>query len=274
MGLEPLPCAPPPCPAPHIHTQRAKKGRGRSAPRERESLASTMEDARRRAERLEALLRFARPIASGLVKEFFTDGLWEAVPASWREPLEALPLRSLAELLSGRGSVDVPPGSPAWPLSLLAFVAACHAERLPGQLETATPASAVANGRCAEEALLDKQLRRAVNPKKMHEIVRLGALADRLGRAAGCDEMVDVGSGQGYLSRALAFEHSWTTVGVEAVSSNVVAARKIDDAVRPKLRSQLEARQPLAPLRRTIVCFRLPLTERGRKEFRTEYCDE
>jgi len=233
-----------------------------------------MEDARRRAERLESLLRFARPIASGLVKEFFTDGLWEAVPASWREPLEALPLRSLAELLSGRGRVDVPPGSPAWPLSLLAFVAACHAERLPGQLETATPASAVANGRCAEEALLDKQLRRAVNPKKMHEIVRLGALADRLGRAAGCDEMVDVGSGQGYLSRALAFEHSWATVGVEAVSSNVVAARKIDDAVRPKLRSQLEARQPLAPLRRTVVCFRLPLTERGRKEFRMECCDE
>ena len=38
------------------------------------------------------------------------------------------------------------------------------------------------NGRCPEEARVGTDLRRAVKPKKMHEIVRLSDLTDQIGR--------------------------------------------------------------------------------------------
>ena len=60
------------------------------------------------------------------------DDHWERLPASWREPLEALSPEALAELL-----MEPPSQLPTvWPLSLLAFLAAVHALRLPGQLRS------------------------------------------------------------------------------------------------------------------------------------------
>ena len=41
---------------------------------------------------------------------------------------------------------------------------------------------------------------------------------------AGCDNVVDVGSGQGYLSRALAFQYNWPVVALEMDKANVRAA--------------------------------------------------
>ena len=67
-------------------------------------------------------------------------------------------------------------------------------------------------------------LRVAVKPKKMHEIIHLGKLTDRVARMAGCDNVVDVGSGQGYLSRALAFQYNWPVVALEMDKANVRAA--------------------------------------------------
>lgn len=52
------------------------------------------------------------------------------------------------------------------------------------------------NGRCPEEARVGTELRRAVKPKKMHEIVRLSELAHEVASLSECSEIVDLGSGQ------------------------------------------------------------------------------
>ena len=84
-------------------------------------------------------------------------------------------------------------------------------------------------------------LRSSIKPKKMHEIVRLSELSDRVASEAGCDVIVDVGSGQGYLSRALAFERNWAVVAIEMAADNVREAARIDGKVERQLRKQLEA---------------------------------
>ena len=199
---------------------------------------STETPDQRHARQLAAFLQTYRPIAQGLVKEFFVAEHWDkAVPAAWREPLEALPLDGLAELLS-----KPVPSNPTtvWPLSLLAFLASCHALQLPGQLDAHGSVRPSADGRSPEEDQLGVDLRRAVNPKKMHEIVHLGSATDRVAREAKCDLLVDVGSGQGYLSRALAFHYNWPVVAVEGLEGNVAASNQLDGKVRRSLAKRLK----------------------------------
>ena len=228
-----------------------------------------------RTRELARLLEWTRPLAIGLVKEFFIEDHWSKVPHSWRAPLENLSLSSLAELLESP-PLAPPPGE-IWPLSLLAFLNAVHTLRLPGQLRRREPEGArstgagglsdqvglsnkeggskesgaltkgdalvTADGRCLEgEDTMDRELRRAVKPKKMHEITRLTHLVDALATSVGCDVLVDVGSGQGYLSRSLAFERNWSVVAVEAVNSNVVAAKKLDSKAEKGLRYKMRTK--------------------------------
>ena len=215
----------------------------------------------KRADQLAAFLRMYRPFAEGLVKEFFLKDHWHTlVPADWREPLEALPLEQLAQLLDRPGP---PAPDTVWPLSLLAFVASAHALRLPGQceppkqagggdgslvagldvgpgVEGAASVRPTADGRSPEEVELGVDLRRAVKPKKMHEIVHLGSLTDRVARASACETVVDVGSGQGYLSRALAFHYNWPVIALEGLEGNVAASDRIDSKVKRGMQKRLK----------------------------------
>jgi len=229
----------------------------------------------RHAQQLAAFLSLYRPLVDGLVKEFFLDDYWTNLPVSWRAPLDALSFRDLAELLQ-RPTCSSPPGI-VWPLSLLAFFATVHALRLPEQfkarggteglsdeatndlaasmaglnvsdidLRGPTGASWAnnlrksADGRCAEELYMGVDLRLAVKPKKMHEIIHLGSLTDRIARLAGCDNVVDVGSGQGYLSRALAFQYNWPVVALEMGKANVAASNRLDSMVQRQLAKRLK----------------------------------
>ena len=174
----------------------------------------TTDPNQRHAQQLATFLSLYRPLVDGLVKEFFVDGYWTNLPASWRAPLDALSFQDLAELLV-RPTCSSPPPGVVWPLSLLAFMATVHALRLPGQfkerggteelpdeatedlaasmaglnmaglnasdgdLRGPTGASwannqrTSADGRCAEEQYMGIDLRLAVKPKKMHEIIHL-----------------------------------------------------------------------------------------------------
>ena len=84
---------------------------------------------RPRAERLQAFLSLYRPIAEGLVKDFYVGGLWELLPASWRPHLERLTLEDLAQLLESPASFRPPEGSMALlaRLRLVSAVRRCKA---------------------------------------------------------------------------------------------------------------------------------------------------
>ncbi|XP_044129665.1 protein RRNAD1 [Bufo gargarizans] len=95
-----------------------------------------------------------------------------------------------------------------------------------GSADKKRPAEFQAN-RC-QSSLLDPLFRKHVKPKKQHEIQRLGKLVTRLSEETGCDHVVDVGSGQGHLSRVLSFGQGLNVTAVEADPSLNTTATKYD----------------------------------------------
>ncbi|XP_061419078.1 methyltransferase-like protein 25B isoform X4 [Lethenteron reissneri] len=176
-----------------------------------------------------------RHILDAYIVEFFTENHWEKLPARWREVLDQLTPAQLGSLLlcgERRGLPTV------WPLSLLAFRAACSALRLPRVPRGSVTGSAGGTGPTGgtpefrqnpcQSALLQHLYRVHVKPKKQHEIQRLGMLVRQLCDEVGCEEVVDVGSGQGHLSRFLGLGLGLGVTAVEADPALVSAAVRLD----------------------------------------------
>ncbi|XP_068109659.1 methyltransferase-like protein 25B isoform X2 [Hyperolius riggenbachi] len=172
-------------------------------------------------------------ITDSFIIEFFTDNLWESLPASWRTVLSELSAPQLADqLLSSNESQDVCYKS-VWPLSLLALKVTAHSlafkRTLPSDKtnEHQRRPAEFQNNHC-QSSLLDPLFRKHVKPKKQHEIRQLGKLVKKLSDATKCDQVVDVGSGQGHLSRVLSFGLGLNVTAVEADSRFVTMASKFD----------------------------------------------
>ncbi|NWT03771.1 RRNAD protein, partial [Mionectes macconnelli] len=171
----------------------------------------------RRAADIIHLLTLYRPLIDAFVIDFFTEGLWEQLPPAWQPALASATPQQLAGLLGGRGG----PGA-VWPLSLLAFTATTHALAFPRGRPGGTPRPPCQSPR------LHPLLRRHVKPKKQHEIRRLGKLLRRLSQSTGCRRVVDVGAGQGHLSRFLSFGLGLSVTAVESDGCLAGLAERFD----------------------------------------------
>ncbi|XP_071583011.1 LOW QUALITY PROTEIN: methyltransferase-like protein 25B, partial [Heliangelus exortis] len=179
------------------------------------------------------VLTLYRPLLDAYVIDFFSEGLWSLLPPPWQKALATAAPPELADLLGGGGS-----GGAAWPLSLLAFAAAARALSFPRGARVGGGGSVRKGGvprPPCQSPLLPPPLRRHVKPKKQHEIRRLGKLLQRLSLLTGCDRVVDVGSGQGHLSRFLSFGLGLSVVGVEADPRLAAAARRFDQELLREL---------------------------------------
>ncbi|XP_068270610.1 methyltransferase-like protein 25B [Nyctibius grandis] len=164
------------------------------------------------------LLSLYRPLLDAYVIDFFAEGLWAQLPPPWQVALASATPPQLAGLLGGqRGG----PGA-TWPLSLLAFAAAARALAFPRGGGGPAPRPP------CHSARLHPLLRRHIKPKKQHEIRRLGKLLQRLSQATGCDRVVDVGAGQGHLSRLLAFGLGFSVTAVEGDGRLAATAEHFD----------------------------------------------
>ncbi|XP_067832001.1 protein RRNAD1 [Heptranchias perlo] len=188
---------------------------------------------KQRAADIVRLLSLYTNILDSYVIEFFSENLWEKVPRSWQTTLSDLTAPQLSTYIAPlmyRESV--------WPLSLLAYKAAAHGLAFPREpcAGTSPPSVAAAARSRPEEFRADRSqssvlghlFRKHVKPKKQHEIGKLGALVKKLCDATGCEHVIDVGSGQGHLSRYLAFRHGLHLTGVEAGEELVATARQFD----------------------------------------------
>ncbi|XP_068179082.1 methyltransferase-like protein 25B isoform X2 [Antennarius striatus] len=121
-----------------------------------------------------------------------------------------------------------------WPLSLLAFRATAHALTFPrersrergGVAGSLMPAEFLENH--SQSSLLGHIFRKHVKPKKQHEIRELGTLVKQLCDQTDCSRVVDVGSGQGHLTRFLSFGLGLSVTAVEADSALVAMASRFD----------------------------------------------
>ncbi|KAM6234359.1 LOW QUALITY PROTEIN: methyltransferase-like protein 25B [Porphyrio hochstetteri] len=178
---------------------------------------SALQREQQRAADIIRLLTLYRPLLDAYIIDFFAEGLWAQLPPSWQAALATATPPQLAGLLGGQGG----PGA-TWPLSLLAFAAATHALAFPrGQLGGSPRPP-------CQSTHLHPLLRRHVKPKKQHEIRRLGKLLQRLSQATGCNHVVDIGAGQGHLSRFLAFGLGLSVTAVEGDSRLAATAQRFD----------------------------------------------
>ncbi|XP_063276503.1 methyltransferase-like protein 25B isoform X1 [Prinia subflava] len=192
----------------------------------------------RRAADIIRLLALYRPLLDAFIIDFFTDGLWAQLPPAWQPALASATPVQLAGLLGGPGG----PGA-AWPLSLLAFAAAARALAFPRGCPGRSPRPP------CQSCHLHPLLRRHVKPKKQHEIQRLGKLLQRLSRATGCQRVVDIGAGQGHLSRLLAFGLGLSVTAVESDGRLVGLAERFDQELLRELgKTRGHTKRPACPL--------------------------
>ncbi|XP_075763636.1 methyltransferase-like protein 25B isoform X2 [Pelodiscus sinensis] len=172
-------------------------------------------------------------IVDSYIIEFFTDNLWGKLPCSWQAVLTDLPSPQLAALLLEKGKPEEVCYSMVWPLSLLAFKATAHTlafSRTPcgrgGTSVDGRPEEFKEN-RC-QSSKLNPLFRKHVKPKKQHEIWQLGKVVKELSEVSRCDHVVDIGSGQGHLSRFLAFGLGLSVTAIEGDRRLVDMATKFD----------------------------------------------
>ncbi|KAG7251358.1 hypothetical protein CRUP_013298 [Coryphaenoides rupestris] len=162
-------------------------------------------------------------ISDSYIIEFFTEELWEKLPASWREALCGLSFPQHC------GHYRYPS---VWPLSLLAFRATAHALSFPrraGQQSGAGDPAEDFLENHSQSSMLGHIFRKHVKPKKQHEIRKLGTLVKQLCDQTNCEAVVDVGSGQGHLTRFLSFGLGLSVTAIEADRKLVTMATKFDE---------------------------------------------
>uniref|UniRef100_A0A8D2AMJ6 Methyltransferase like 25B n=1 Tax=Sciurus vulgaris TaxID=55149 RepID=A0A8D2AMJ6_SCIVU len=202
----------------------------------------SQEERRQLAVNLTRVLALYRSILDAYIIEFFTDNLWGTIPCSWQEALDGLNPPQLATLLLGRpGEGEVVRYRSVWPLTLLALKSTAYAlafTRTPG---FQTPSEFLENP--SQSSRLTAPFRKHVRPKKQHEIRRLGELVKKLSDLTGCTQVVDVGSGQGHLSRFMSLGLGLMVKSIEGDQRLVERAQRLDQELLQSLEKE-EKRNP------------------------------
>ncbi|KAL2483875.1 S-adenosyl-L-methionine-dependent methyltransferase superfamily protein [Forsythia ovata] len=199
---------------------------------------------------IHAIINFLKPYRFFLdahVVNFFKERLWEAVDKEWMDCLRKEPVDDLLRIPSGAVQDH-------WPASLKEFVLTLRSLSLPREqadLQKAFPGLQV--------SLLNNVLAQGMNHKKKHEIEALSAVIGSIASRVGVDTIVDVGSGQGYLSQVLSFEYQLSVIAIDASSHHGritdARAERIKKHYAAKLRKYqygLENRGLITP--KTVTC--------------------
>ncbi|KAK1329197.1 hypothetical protein QTO34_011377 [Cnephaeus nilssonii] len=202
----------------------------------------SLEERRQLAVNLTRVLSLYRSILDAYIIEFFTDNLWGTLPRSWQEALDGLNPPQLATLLLGMpGEGDVVRYRSVWPLTLLALKSTACALAFTRTPKFQTPSEFRENP--SQSSRLKAPFRKHVRPKKQHEIRRLGELVRKLSDLTGCTQVVDVGSGQGHLSRFMSLGLGLKVKSIEGDQRLVERAQHLDQELLQALEKE-ERRNP------------------------------
>ncbi|XP_029791817.1 protein RRNAD1 isoform X1 [Suricata suricatta] len=95
----------------------------------------------------------------------------------------------------------------------------------------------------SQSSRLTAPFRKHVRPKKQHEIRRLGELVKKLSGLTGSTQVVDIGSGQGHLSRFMSLGLGLTVKSIDGDQRLVERARRLDRELLQALEKE-EKRKP------------------------------
>ncbi|AWP15730.1 putative protein RRNAD1 [Scophthalmus maximus] len=210
------------------------------------------EEQRELARKLTTVLSQYRHFSDSYIIEFFTEDLWHTLPSTWQPVLQDLSYPQIADLLldAAHGDRRYPT---VWPLSLLAFRATAHAlafsrgcRRERGRVAGSVKPKEFQENQ-SQSSLLGHIFRKHVKPKKQHEILKLGRLVKKLCDQTDCNRVVDVGSGQGHLTRFLSFGLGLSVTAIEADPTLLAMASKFDRQLLWALEKEKQKKNFLSP---------------------------
>ncbi|XP_059530260.1 methyltransferase-like protein 25B isoform X2 [Myotis daubentonii] len=209
----------------------------------------SLEERRQLAVNLTRVLSLYRSILDAYIIEFFTDNLWGTLPCSWQEALDGLnPPQLATQLLGMPGEGEVVRYRSVWPLTLLALKSTACALAFTRTPKFQAPSEFRKNP--SQSSRLKAPFRKHVRPKKQHEIRRLGELVKKLSDLTGCTQVVDVGSGQGHLSRFMSLGLGLKVKSIEGDQRLVERAQHLDQELLQTLGKE-EKRNPQEGTQRT-----------------------
>ncbi|CAO3600277.1 unnamed protein product [Absidia cylindrospora] len=108
--------------------------------------------------------------------------------------------------------------NPEWPLSLRIFI------------ETTRSLSLSRRSGLGDKFArsIDKHIKPGMTAKKIHEVERMAPLINEVARSENIGHVVDLGAGQGYLSRTVAFQYDLEVVAVDGSEIQTCGAKRFD----------------------------------------------
>ncbi|KAG8193061.1 hypothetical protein JTE90_028173 [Oedothorax gibbosus] len=207
------------------------------------------------AELLTLFLKETSFFTESYILDYFVKELWTKLPVGWLEVVSNLEVHDLEAFLNPENSIRY---REPWPLSLLAFRSSAFAltalrksikspevikkflnenffEDEEGRNNTITSEKtklSFSTNEFEEKSGQHKNIpefcRRHVKPKKQHEIFRMAQLSDIVFKHFGLKFAIDMGSGQGHLSRLLALCYNVKMATIEANQGHVSGAFQFD----------------------------------------------
>ncbi|GFT45465.1 protein RRNAD1 [Nephila pilipes] len=214
----------------------------------------TIDQAKKYANMCSVFLKNASFLTEAYILDYFVERLWTRLPAGWLEVISKFDIDDLESFIDL--DKDMRYERP-WPLSLLAFRASASTLTLPRKsisspdavkyfleknfnlknyssddsLSEETEWSFSANefeNKSGQHKNIPEFCRRHVKPKKQHEIFRMAEITDVVLKYFDLKHVIDVGAGQGHLSRFLALCYDLKVATIEADLVHVSDALQFD----------------------------------------------
>ncbi|XP_072217682.1 probable methyltransferase-like protein 25 isoform X3 [Excalfactoria chinensis] len=222
-------------------------------------------------ERLRHLTRFlvrALPLCRAHTTEFYTRGLWEQLVAARPEVVLQALRRPLPEA-SGTAAVrwdddsfsDVFCEDSKKLINIHLFALAAKHYSLPN-LGVCTPLEEVL------EALRGESQRASgiktdefMNNKKSHEVQAMSELVDKIAKYCGLKQVIDIGSGKGYLSSFLSMQYNLKVYGIDSSKTNTNGAHERNRKLKKhwktyqsRARANSETQRLEKPMKNEVKC--------------------
>ncbi|EDV21370.1 uncharacterized protein TRIADDRAFT_60323 [Trichoplax adhaerens] len=140
------------------------------------------------------------------VVDFFKERIWEKIPEEWQQPLLQLSYEDLKYIPQGRVKEF-------WPKSLQNFITQVAALAMPRE-----------PNQNIDKAEIQDDIGLGMIPKKRHEVESMASFIAKMCENYGCETVVDIGSGLGYLGQVLNSLYKMKIVGLDSNSQRSESA--------------------------------------------------
>ncbi|RUP45261.1 hypothetical protein BC936DRAFT_148397 [Jimgerdemannia flammicorona] len=173
-----------------------------------------------------ALIVFSKKytwLANIHIVDFFTMAYWHMMDPEWRDALlsDRVGYHELMRLASFSECME------PWPDSIKQFVREA--------VDLALLRDIPSNYNDGFVSSIDKHIIPGMTEKKLHEVEILSGLIAQVSKETGVSSVIDLGAGQGYLSRALAFQHDLHVLAIDSCSVQTCGAQRYQEMAQKAL---------------------------------------